>query len=493
MSRISNYILCVLLLFFGLSTGCVQEEKPVPAPPKPSEQEKITLYFRDASRAATRALNDSLESVVKNIDVLIFKSEYNQLKLTKRIEVSEGDIRSVADDYTKKEFTITVERNYDYYQYVILANARNEVVKYINSNPIASQLKDDVMQNIISENTSLWNTDPGASGFRFIPMCGESDGVRTIAQLDKTEIKLFRSLVRVDVKIDEGVPFDLEKAYVYNRPSRGRVAPDPAAWNDSQKRFVAPSLPADMGIVDTENNNANFYTVKGNRSVHEIYLYETDGQATKDFVKATCLVLGGKYNNKTNYYRVDFAELSEQSSGSSNPPSGNWWEQGPPASDSGNGGMVGTGDIYHPLIRNHHYEISITGVRGDGSDSPDKAVRTINTQLSAEFLTWDNKNQDIIIDNTPYTLEVKPSEVTISQSTSGEITFNTNYPNAKWKLGEPTADWIECKIAGSKITVSYKTSVAVPPSGSEGYFRLNLIDGTTDKHKISQQIKVVYK
>ncbi|MDR1258804.1 MAG: hypothetical protein LBK65_05960 [Tannerellaceae bacterium] len=492
MYRISNYTLFLLLLFLGLAAGCVQSEEPV-EPTKPTGgQETITLYFRDASRPATRALSDSLESVVEEIDVMIFKSELSQLVFTQRISVNKGDIRSVSGDYTKKEFTITVYKDNDYYQYVILANARKEVDGYINSYPV-NQLKDAAMQNIISENKSLWNTTPGSSSFRLIPMWGETDGVRTIVQLDNSEIKLYRSLVRVDVRVDGGVPFDLREIYVYNRPSRGRIAPNTAFWNDAQKRFTSPSLPLNLGVVDTEGNNNNVYNVTNNASVHQIYIYETEGQSTQDFVKATCLVLGGIYNGSMNYYRVNFADVSDLSSGSSTPPGGNWWEQGPPSSGTGEGGMVGAGDSYHPLIRNHHYEIAITGVKGAGFADRDLAVKSISSQLSSEFLTWDNKNEDVIIDNTPYRLDVNPSELTISLGSPGVVNFSTTYPNASWTLGEPSVDWITCSLdaAAKKITVSCKPSVALPPAGSEGYFRLNLIGG--GKHKISQQIKVVYK
>ncbi|MDR1500542.1 MAG: hypothetical protein LBI58_06125 [Tannerellaceae bacterium] len=408
--------------------------------------------------------------------------------------MAESNIRSVSGDYTKKEFTVTVPKDFDYYKYVILANVSKEAGEYVKQNPPSGQLMEDYLRNLISENKSLWNTTPGSSDFKLIPMYGESDGVKTITQLDNSEIKLYRSLVRVDIKVDQGVPFTLERIYVYNRPSRGRIAPDSAAWSNSQKRYIAPSLPANLGIVDTEGNNNNPYIVSGNRSVQEIYLYETEGKGTQDYVNATCLVLGGQYQGKMSYYRVDFAELTPQSSSPSDPPSGNWWEDGPPSSGTGEGGMVGAGDVYHPLIRNHHYEISITGVRGEGAKDNNSAVRSINTQLASEFLTWDNKNQDVIIDNAPYQLEIKQSKPDISQNAPMEITFTTSYPNPKWTLGEPSADWIECNLdAGKgKITVSLKTSVAIPPSGSEGYFRLNLI-GSDGKHKVSQQIKIVYK
>jgi hypothetical protein len=483
-----------MILFLGLSTGCVQEEIPAVTPPLPPEKEMITLYFRDASRPATRALSDSMESIVKTVDLLAFKLSYSQLQFAYHIPVKEADIRSVSGDYTKKEFTVTVENNNDYYRYVLLANAQSEVAAYMASGKHDNQLKDLFLSNIISKNEGLWNTTPGSSNYRYIPMCGESEGDKTVAQLDGTEIKLYRSLARVDVKVDDNVPFTLEKIYVYNRPSRGKIAPDPNLWDVKQNRYIAPSLPSDLGIKnfagkDPEANS--FYAVTGNSSVREIYLYETKEQSAQDFINATFLVLAGQYKGKTNYYRVDFAETPNYTPGDTL-PSG-WWEKEPPASGTGEGGMVGEGDVYHPLIRNHHYELSITGVSGEGYSSAKEASQSFSTQLTSELLTWDNQDQSVIIDNNTYTLTVTPSTiVSVSVNQSGTVTFDTNYPNPVWGLGKPSVDWLECTLdsQNKKITVSFKTSAALPPKGSEGYFRLRLMSGNVTK--VSQQIKVVF-
>jgi hypothetical protein len=496
MSRVFYYMLLCILLLTGVNTGCVQEEKPIGPTPSPASKETITLYFRDASRRpATRALDDSLESVVKTIDVLAFKLAYSQLEFAYHVPVNESDMRSSANDYTKKEFAITVEKDNELYRYVLLANARKEVAAYMASGAHKGELKSIFLSEIISENTDLWNTNTNSPNYRCIPMCGESDGEKTVEQLNGKEIALYRSLVRVDVKVDAGVPFELEEIYVYNRPSRGRIAPDPNLWSSEQKRFIAPSLP---NILEFKNPAGNApvdasYPVVGNAStgyssVHEIYLYETKEQDTQHFINATFLVLGGIYNGQKNYYRVDFAEVPDTPSNPSLP--GDWWEQGPPSSGTGDGGMVGAGDIYYPLIRNHHYEMSITGVQGSGASSAAEASKSITSRLSAELLTWDNQNENVIIDNDTYTLTVKPSELTITREQSGTVTFATDYPNPTWRLSEPSVDWLQCTLEGNKIKVEYKKSAVLPPQGTEGYFRLRLMNGNT--LKVSQQIKVVF-
>jgi hypothetical protein len=450
----------------------------------------ITLYFRDASRLATRTLNDSLESIVRTIDLLAFKKVYTQLEFDYHIPVKESDIRGVVGDYTKKEFTVTVENNNDYYRYVLLANARKEITAYMASGVHQGEPKDSFLMHIVSENTGLWSTDITNPQYRYIPMCGESVGEKTVAQLDGNEIELYRSLARVDVKVDAGLSFELKEIYVYNRSACGRIAPDPAMWDATQKRFIAPSLPKNLTITDTPTQtNIAAYPVASNSFVHEIYLYETQEQNTQGYAKATCLVLGGMYQGKMNYYRVDFSEIQHPPSEPVLPPG--WMEDSiPPTSGEGGGGVLGAGDAYHPLIRNYHYEVAITGIKGNGSDTPKEALTNLNKQLRSELLTWNNQNRNIIIDNNAYSLTLTPSTVTISRTQAGLVSFGTNYPNPTWGLGEPSADWFECRLQGDKVQVTYKSSAALPPSGSEGYFRLRLMNGST--LKVSQQIKVIF-
>jgi hypothetical protein len=153
--------------------------------------------------------------------------------------------------------------------------------------------------------------------------------------------------------------------------------------------------------------------------------------------------------------------------------------------------MVGAGDIYYPLLRNHRYELTITGVRNEGFLMADSAVRSINSQLIAEFITWNESNQNVIIDQTQYTLKVLPStDVVLSRQSPLTLTLETNYPNASWMLGEPTVEWFECGLTGNKVTVAYKAASTPPASGSVGFFKVKLMDGS--KQKVSQQIKVVY-
>jgi hypothetical protein len=150
--------------------------------------------------------------------------------------------------------------------------------------------------------------------------------------------------------------------------------------------------------------------------------------------------------------------------------------------------MVGSGDSYHPILRNHHYELNITGVKGEGFDTPNAAASSINSQLISDFITWDNANQNVIIDGQ-YTFSVTPAEL-ILRSRDGVILLSTTYPGAGWSLDEPDVDWFECQIqsGGNMILVNIPSDL--PPVGSVGYFKVKLMDGNV--RKVTQQIKVEY-
>ncbi|MDR1646174.1 MAG: hypothetical protein LBS05_10225 [Tannerellaceae bacterium] len=491
MSRIFHYILfCVCIL---LGAGCVQEEVPVPVPPPSPETETITLYIKDASRAATRALSESDESVVEDLDVLVFKYKNGEARLYQHISVDRSLITSVSDD--KKEFQITLPRDNDYYQFEIFANAKSEVAAYIQANgDPTGKLKSDILPEIVSVSSGVWNS---GADYRKLHMWGKTEGSKTLTQLNTgATIKLFRSLVRVDVEVNVGVPFELKEIYVYNRPTRGRIAPDLTFWNGAQgqERFTAPSLPANLGLVPLDETvSRSKYTVTGGKSVREIYLYETEEKGTQNFMDATFLVLGGRYNGSstTTYYRVNFADMLKlpEAPDYDNP---NWWDT-PPGQDTSTGesGMVGAGDSYHPLIRNHHYQMTITAANGAGFATPQKASESLSSQLSSIFIAWNNTDQQVVIDNTSYTFKVSPSVAEVNYPHGSQyIDFETTFPNPVWVLeGDPTVTWFHVSFHNGDIFVVPDANY--PPVGTVGYFHLLLKDQGGNV-KLTKQIKVVY-
>ncbi|GHV51993.1 hypothetical protein FACS1894181_14680 [Bacteroidia bacterium] len=493
-----HIIYYILTLFFALNlASCTSSEEIVPPPGggETGDNGKVTLYFRNSGSPQTRALNDSLESVIESIDILAFEASGPSENFAYRKMVDQADIKADANDYSKKHFTVEVPKDKKFYKYVILANARTETDACFYNNDHKGEAKEELVAKIISSESAAWNVNPAS--FKRIPMWGESDGIKTIELLDNQTIYLYRSVGVVDVEIEGTAPFDLREIYVYNRPTRGRIAPNTDYFNSTQQRFVSPSLPSSMNIVDqiTAGASASPLVTLGsgaNKVKDAIFLYETDEYGSANFLNATCLVLGGHVNSQPgmSYYRVDFADY-RQSSGTTPPPPPDW-DQGPPGTSTGEGGMVGSGDKYHPILRNHRYDLKISGVNGSGSTTPLVAAQTQHSQLIYEFTTWNNLSNDVYIDNNPYELRIDKRVINLHPANMASISLYTDYLGT-WAVGNFTDDWFECRLSGPNTngTVTVSLSGSIPPMDSVGYFKVKLMDGK--REVLSQLIKVEYK
>ncbi|MDR2496722.1 MAG: FimB/Mfa2 family fimbrial subunit [Tannerellaceae bacterium] len=480
-----------------LLASCASNEVVEPdIPPKPAPDDKgtVTLYFRHSDApATTRALDEVLESTIDNIDVLAFEASGSTQNYAYRRTVDKNDIRDDPSDFSKKHFTIEVPKDQKRYKFVILANARSETGAYFSPGVDHSgEEKEYLLSHIVSSTTGFWDTNPAS--FKRLPMSGETDGVQTIDAINNQVIYLYRSLAVIDVKVDANVPFDLRKVYVYNRPTNGRVAPTSAYYNAAQKRFASPSLPATLNVVDKIMDGAMPSAIVSldastNEIADDIFLYETDKQGSEHFLYATCLVLGGYANGQTamSYYRVDFADYRDLPTGTTPPP----WSQGPPASGSGTGGMVGSGDTYYPLLRNHRYDIKVTGVNGQGSVDPLIASQTQHSQLITEFTTWNNQNKNIYIDNNPYVLNIDKGSVNLKTMSTDYIQVSTTFPGT-WAVGNKSDDWFDCVVTGSTQSASVMVNLQrIPTAPAVGFFKIKLMKGT--REIVSQLIKVEYK
>jgi hypothetical protein len=493
--RPHKFFLPILFFALVLLASCASNEVVEPdVPHNPDIEDKgtVTLYFRHSDAPPTRALNEVLESTIDNIDVLVFEASGSTQHYAYRRMVDKSDIQDDPVDYAKKHFTIEVPKDQKLYKYVILANARNETNSYFNqgANHVGEE-KEFLLSHIVSSTTGFWDTNPAS--FKRLPMSGETDGVQTVTSLNNQTIYLYRSLAVIDVKVEANVPFDLRSVFMYNRPTNGRVAPKSAYFNAAQKRFASPSLPAVLNVVDKIMDGATPQPIvtlnaSTNEVADDIFMYETDKQASEHFLYATCLVLGGYANGQPamSYYRVDFADYRDLPI-STTPPS---WGQGPPASSSGTGGMVGSGDTYYPLLRNHRYDLKVTGVSGQGSADPLTASQTQHSQLITEFTTWNNQNKNIYIDNNPYVLDINKGSVNLKTTNPDYITMNTTFPGS-WAVGNKSDDWFDCVVTGSTQSTSVMVSLQrVPATPSVGFFKIKLMKGT--REIVSQLIKVEY-
>jgi hypothetical protein len=220
-----------------------------------------------------------------------------------------------------------------------------------------------------------------------------------------------------------------------------------------------------------------------------IYLYETTIPNNADPKDATCLVIGGHYNgsSQTTYYRIDF--YNDDPAGVGSNGNGNTWEEGPPSSGIGEGGAVGSAPPFRPIIRNYHYEVQIGTVVGNGVDSKNTAAANRSSRMMTyEYITWDDQQMNVSIDNSTYYLTISKTRIMLSNSVlSEDITITTDYP--EWALETPVNPWFKTeKINNKTLRVSL---VGTPPSSSKTeYFKLLLKQG--NNVKLEKKMQVVY-
>ena len=190
---------------------------------------------------------------------------------------------------------------------------------------------------------------------------------------------LLRSVARVDVGVgtyDEqtgewtkgSVNFDLENIYVFKPQNRYTLMP-----TLDNLKYATNGTPSVTGPSQTGDQSATstLYTVTNALSSKaEIYLPEVvlKGGTVYDpnHENRIALVIGGQYQNKTNYYRIDFTTEKYN-------------EAGIPL---------------HDILRNHIYRFSITNVAQSGYSSPEAAYagRPVGLDFTADIVDWTSQS-----------------------------------------------------------------------------------------------------
>lgn len=192
---------------------------------------------------------------------------------------------------------------------------------------------------------------------------------------------LLRSVARVDVGVGTyddqtgewnkgSVNFDLENIYVFKPQNRYTLMP-----TLDNLKYATNGTPSVTGPSQTGNQSATYtlYPVTNTfSSKAEIYLPEVvlKGGTVYDanHENRMALVIGGKYQNKTNYYRIDFTTERYN-------------EVGIPLQN---------------VLRNHIYRYSITNVSQSGYGSPEAAYagRPVGLDFTAEMVDWQTEDLD---------------------------------------------------------------------------------------------------
>ncbi|MDR0994695.1 MAG: putative Ig domain-containing protein [Tannerella sp.] len=474
-------------------SACVGEEAPI-GPEAPGQE--LTIYFNaPAAAPGTRALTGDQEAAIQTLDVLAFLSgpqtaEGDQTYACRWSPTESGNTDKFTYDAStgQGEITLTMPANdNNSYRLVVLANVSTEVAGYFSASTHAGEKRSVMLGKLVSAKSGLWPAD----GTSYLPMWGQT-AAGTFAGLAKgtgASISLIRALAKVNVT-NLAANFTLQDVYVFNRPTRGLISPLMTNWDAKNLHVTAPSVPSDgMDLTDLIGGGtpSASYTVTNNASSNEIYLYESQPTGN-NYMKATCLVVGGLYNGTMNYYRIDFGEWDQKAAGSGD---GSYdWDNPPGLDTTVTGGFVGSWKE-NPLLRNYLYDIHIVQVLDTGSTSPDVAAQTIHGNLVAESSTWDEDSKDVVLgDGNQYELNVTPRELYLyGTSDKATVKLTTDHNSLAWSVIYSTSGKIA--VSPESGTGSATFTVSIDPSNTDAsgtyYFRIRL-NGTS----ISLPIKVNY-
>lgn len=356
----------------------------------------MTFHMPNASTPkvkATRSISDIDENKINDIDVLAFRKTpdgkwiYNY----KSVGTNIVDAPDANESKNKKQFSVEVLKEDFEQQFVIIANAREEI-NNLDWSSLEGKEKEELLSLLVFDNQGKWNTT-SSSDFRAFPMWGET-GARTINESTKTigGINVLRAISRVDLILSDNAKadFKLTDVYIYNTKTKGYIVPFAENFDVSNNKVIKAQVPTGLhNDYDPANPNAKALQYKITTDTlfeRSIYLLEAAAVSSiNDRDKATCLVVGGKYKDgQTTWYRIDLFE---------NDASGKVTEN------------------YKDLLRNHQYRFNISNVSGPGHPNPETAFKEKTINMIAEVKVWDDGEVgDIIFDEQHY-ISINPSRI----------------------------------------------------------------------------------
>ena len=272
--------------------------------------------------------------------------------------------------------------------------------------------------------TAKWPTDANAR----IPMWGESNTQHITENVtfgdckdasSTNRIHLVRSLARVDVGLNFGTeftsetatpngqtPFKLQSVRVY-RMANSFMIPGTQSNTfhmDGTTKKPLTVLPDGVQMAaDADPLLFDQVSDPEKATVREIYIPERlKGTNRND---RPCLVIGGLYDGKLTYYRLDFIKKPTPTSPK---------------------------DQVEPLdiLRNHRYRFNITKVTGPGSDTPGDALLTEPVNIAFDVVVWNDGEIGEIRYDGQYYLAVNKDKFDFGKSEGDDaFTVRTNWEN----------------------------------------------------------------
>jgi hypothetical protein len=344
----------------------------MPREEESDEQLRVQFVMHVSGQQAppSRAENANAENTISRVDVLAFKVTGDGQAESYDYLASATDVTGAADEYTR-QFSVRLLKSDDNYRFVLLANLPDGERQRLYQLAGRGLEKDEVLSSILYTHPGKWTASGSSTGkFTPLPMWAETGVTRVdddLAAKGIPGVSLTRALAKFEISVateEARDVFAVEKVYLYNRASRGKVVPV------KEKLYATPPV-ASMPDDDDPANNPlvirgplefDVPPASAHAFTREIYAFETGAPANPAAsLDATCLVVGGTYGKggERSYYRLD---LKDQ---------------------QGN---------YRDVLRNHAYAFNIIKVSGPGYSTPEQAFRSAPVNIEAEIVEWDEGN-----------------------------------------------------------------------------------------------------
>jgi hypothetical protein len=446
-------------------TSCIIDQQGVdPVPPLPGAMAEVAFLAEMPSptTVATRVVGSVAENRVNDIYVLVFETGSDGKLLYKGKGKNLTATGGTNDNRITFNATLPVESTYDL---MVLANAESILSGIAVSD--GNKRKSDVRALVTSLTAGVkW---PVAPTMTPIPMWGEVKDYPLDAS-SAVAFSLTRMLARVNVEYSPSNAavnnFRLSSVRVYNYSTAG--APVPADGNFGSAGATAPTAPA--GGYGARTGEALIYTDITDESActDRIYLFEAphngktyrEPAGNDDWIDNPCLVIGGRFSPDggttwplvDTYYRVDFIKKDN-------------------------------GDEWLSLLRNHTYNVTITGVSGEGFAEPGEALKSAPFNIEANILPWNERGMEKVVFDGVFYMSVSRDEFVFQRRAvaTKDMVDGTNVVKIKTDYlsgndpADPASGWHVDRIveAGTDTPVTW---LALNPAARPAGWRPDDID-----------------
>ncbi|MDR3142315.1 MAG: hypothetical protein LBU37_11415 [Tannerellaceae bacterium] len=418
----------IILAAFALA-GC-SDEIPDPDPfinPVGGEEAVVlTIRFPNSGGPGTYAIDAFEENKISRLDILSFTKGTGSFltdTLKYHIPVETDTVNGFNVDITgiTKKVSVKLQNMVDPQRLVLIANLPSSLL------PQVVFTKGKIMEEIVESlkfGGSTWRNNPNADTTSF-PMFGQMTTFvkfhSTVTVPKDITFQMIRAVAKIDVGVDlygTGDPalgfgsiFKINRVYVCNASDGGYVAPHDDFLVSPKDIQGADSVKIDkVNLISSDARKDSFsyefpepkLGVK-NRLVNPIYIPESD--TLKSGYKPAFLVIKAEYYDATYFYRIDFT----------------------------------SGDKYVPILRDHSYEINITGVRMKGYASIEEAIAAPVSRFGALALGDDDIGlKEVISSNNEYYLAVSSKNLYVDwMDQTVAVKARTSFPNG-WQVSDPS-------------------------------------------------------